>query len=209
MATKRQQYIKVYTNADKKLYQIIACTGGCTAEDAKELGISRKRLAQHIKQGNIKKDIEIKNRNKPSQYLYTFTEHGKKEVKEWCNCWNLYKRAGVGHDCALRQAMIKEMQREDVKIERFITEKDWKHMLDQKIYELKTSNNEEERERGLELERMQEDKQLSPVDSGYVTSEGEYVAIEVVTRNYSDTEIEQKHNFVKAMGITSYKEIRA
>lgn len=82
-------------------------------------------------------------------------------------------------------------------------------MLENKIMELKASSNVEESIRGHELERMQSNHQLSPIDSGYVTSDGEYVAIEIITSNYKDIHIEQKLNFVKALDIQNYNQIRA
>lgn len=116
MKTKKQQHIKIFTKADERVYQIIATTGGCTAEDAKKLRMNERRLNQHIKQGNLKKDIQIImiGKNQPPQYLYTFTEKGKKFCKAFCNCDKLYKRAGVKHDMALRKVMIEEIMREDI-----------------------------------------------------------------------------------------------
>lgn len=74
---KDKEHIKVYTNADKMLYQIAYITGGFTKSQAEQLGISLKRLKQHIKQGNVVKDRDYKSRKGQSEYIYNLTRAGR------------------------------------------------------------------------------------------------------------------------------------
>lgn len=52
-----------------------------------------------------------------------------------------------------------------------------------------------------------EEENFSPTDFSYVSSDGEVIYVEVITSNYSESQIEEKIEFVNVMGGT-YNEIR-
>lgn len=202
----KEQSIKVYTNADKALYQIAYITGGFTKAQAEELGISLKRLRQHIKQGNVIKDRDYKPRKGQSEYIYNLTRQGKDKCREITNVNNLYKRTGSErHDNALRQSLIADYK--EHKIVQYISEKDWAQRLDERIWELRNSHLEEERKEADRIEELRAEGKLSPPDAGYITESGEVVAVEILTKNYGPEERLAKQEFVRVMNISNYKEI--
>ena len=201
---KKKQHIKVYTNADKALYQIAYITGGFTKAQAKELGVNADRLKQHTRQGHIEIIRDYKPRKGKSEYIYSLTKSGRDKCRELTNVNNAYKRATDRHDQALRQELIAAYKEKN--ISEWITEKDWSSRLEEKISQMRVSEAKRDR---LEAERLQDlwdAGKLSPPDSGYITTEGEVVALEVITRFYKTEEIEAKHEFVRTLGV-EYKEI--
>lgn len=205
MAKAKKQHIKVYTSADKRLLQIIYITGGITEKQAKEIGISKDRFKQHIRQGNIIKDRDYKAKKGQSEYVFNLTRSGRDKCQEITNVNNRYRHSSERHDNALRETLIADSK--DREIVQYITEKDWVQRLDERIWELKNSHLAEERAEGDLIEELRAEGKISPVDSGYITSSGEMVAVEVITRHYKDEEIQAKQEFVRVMGINQYKEI--
>lgn len=202
---KAKQHIKVYTNADKALYQIAYMTGGFTKAEAKALGVSEDRLKQHIKQKNVVKERDYKPKKGQSEYIYNLTKQGKEKCREVTNVNNLYKRASERHDAALRKELISAYKEKE--IVQFISEKDWNQRLEERIHELRSSNIEEDRREAERIEDMRKQGLISPPDGGYMTSDREIHAVEVVTRYYTEEEREAKQEFIRVMNITQYKEI--
>lgn len=202
--SKKKNKIRVYTNADKNTYKLAYATGGFMASDAVNLGSNVRRLKSHIKDGYIAIDCEVKQRGQPPEYKYVLTKKGLNKCREINEVGYAYKRAGERHDRALRAEFIEAHK--NLNIVEWRTEKDWERLLDDKIDSLKKSISIDDQIRGIELDDMRRDGKISPPDGGYVTTSGEVVAIEIITRNYKGHEVDAKHEFVRLMGC-EYKEI--
>lgn len=203
---KKQIKIKTFTNADKDVYKMCYVTGSFTIQDAIAVGSNLKRIKDHIKDGYLEIDKDSKKRGQPAEYKYNFTKKGLNKCRDINDVGYAYKRAGERHDRALRQEIIKDLTDKSKTIIELRTEKDWDRALNDKIEELRNSKNDEDRNRADEIEKMRKEGKISPPDGGYVTSTGEVVAIEIITKFYDSEQREAKHEFVRVMEC-QYREI--
>ncbi len=211
MATKKKQHIGVFTNADKAIYKVAYATGGFSLKDAITVAgnteaATLKRLKSHIKDGYLQVETDTKQKGQEPEYKYTLTRKGQDKCRQINNVGYAYKAAGERHDKALRQEIIKDLTDKDKEIAELRTEKDWNRVMDSRIQELRNSSTMEDREQADRIEQMRVDGKLSPPDGGYVTTAGEVVAVEVVTRFYSPEQREAKEEFARIVG-ASYREI--
>lgn len=199
---KKMNHIKVLTNADKNVLKGLYRVGRFTSNHINALGVNNSRLKQHIKQGYIEKAEQYYDRKtKTTQVIYKLTDKGKKICQEQCNVGKVYKAASPKHDLALADRYV-ELHRQGL-TDRWITEQDWRNKLADEIDRLRQIGNHSE------ADRIQEDwneKRISMPDGGYVNANGELVALEVITRNYSESDIEHKKCFVQTLGV-GYDEI--
>lgn len=203
---KKQMKIKTLTNADKDVYKMCYVTGSFTMSDALAVGSNAKRIKDHVRDGYLEIDKDTKQRGQPSEYRYVFTKKGANKCREVNDVGYAYKRAGERHDRALRQEIIRDLTDKSKTIMELRTENDWNRAMDDKVDELRRSDDEQVRNRADEIEEMRRDGRISPPDGGYVTANGEVVAIEIVTRFYSAEQREAKAEFARIMEC-EYREI--
>lgn len=199
---KKMNHIKVLTNADKNVLKGLYRTGRLNINHVNSLGVNNSRLKQHIKQGYIEKAEQYYDRKtKTTQVIYKLTDKGKKICQEQCNVGKVYKAASCKHDLALADKYV-ELHKQGL-VDRWITEQDWRNKLADEIDRLRQIGNNQEADR---IQEEWDNKRISMPDGGYVNADGELVALEIITRNYSESDIEHKKCFVQTLNI-GYDEI--
>ena len=202
---KKKINIKVFTYADKQLYQLGYITGGFTKQQAKELGVNLDRFKSHVKDGYVKLKGTVNVKNDNPYQLYVLTDKGKAKCRELNDVGHAYKRTSELHDRVLRSEYIKSNKENN--IVKWLTEKDLYDRLEEKIYELKNSNSKADIDRADELTNMLSNKLISMPDMAYVTESGETVVVEVITKHYKAETIQAKHEYINAMSY-QYKEVK-
>ena len=198
----KKQHIKVFTNADKDTLAGLYRIGGLTKEHIESLGTSQDRLKKHIKQGYIERAEEHYDRKtKTSNSIYRLTDAGKRKCREICEVGSSYKSAAVKHDLALADKYV-ELHKQGL-TQKWLTEQDWRNKLEDEIERLRNQGNTREADR---IEDDWRKKEISVPDGGYMSSEGQLVAVEVITKYYTSEQIEAKHEFVQTMNV-QYEEI--
>lgn len=199
---KKIQHIKVLTNADKDTLKGLYRVGRLTNTHINSLGVNNSRLKQHIKQGYITKAEQYYDKKtKTTQVIYKLTDKGKQVCQEQCNVGKVYKAASCRHDLALADRYV-ELHKQGL-VDRWYTEQDWRNKLEDEIDRLRQTGNNQEADR---IQEEWDNKRISMPDGGYVNSGGQLVAVEVITRNYTEADIEAKHKFVQTLGV-GYDEI--
>lgn len=197
--------VKNFIYKDKNLFSMLACTNVATTEQV-ETFMGTRRADAHVKDGLLEKvTLVIKDRGEEQQLeLYRLTDAGKDVAREKCNISNMYASNSPRHDLALTQTYIELFKKNPEYVERWITENDYKVMLQEKVLELR------EQGRHGEAERMQEEitsKKFSAPDGGYRDDQGQIHAIEITTRFYKEETIIAKANTLQVLNITSCNEI--
>ena len=197
--------VKNFIYKDKNLFAMLARTNIATEQQV-NIFMGTRRAEGHVKDGLLEKvTLIIKSRGEQKTLeMYRLTEQGKNVAKERCNISSMYASTSPRHDLALTQAYIELFQKNPLYIDRWITENDYKIMLQEKVLELREDG------RSREAELMEENiisKRYSVPDGGYMDEQGQIHAIEVVTRHYKEKTIIAKANTIQVLGISSCTEI--
>lgn len=199
------KYIKNFIYKDRNLIAMLARTNVATEEQVRVF-MGLRRIESHIREGLLEKiTLVTKDRGQEQQReLYRLTQRGKEIAREQCNVSSLYASNSVRHDLALTERYIELYKRDPALVEHWITENDYKVMLQEKVLELR------EQAREYEANQMEADirnKLYSALDGGYQSSDGTIHAIEVITRHYKEADIVAKANTIGALNISSCNEI--
>ena len=200
------KYLKNYIGKDKELHSMLARTGIATREQA-EVFMGTRRLESHIREEYLEEvKLVIKDRGKEEEItLYKLTDLGKEMAREKCGVESFYGSSSPRHDIALANEYIKLYERDPELTRSWITESNVRDMLQLKVDELR------EQGRNYQASRLEEGIQqgkFSAFDGGYVDSNGEIQAIEVVSRHYKEETLEAKVRTMRVLGIkeSNYQE---
>ncbi|MBE6022228.1 MAG: hypothetical protein E7231_03210 [Cellulosilyticum sp.] len=200
------KHVKNFIYKDKNLFSMLARTNVATKEQV-ETFMGIRRAESHIKDGLIEKAIlVIKDSGEEARTIevYRLTEEGKGVVRERCNISSMYASNSVRHDLALTHSYIELFNRDSSLVDRWVTENDYKVMLQERVLELREAGRDREAD---QMEADIERKRYSAPDGGYRDAEGRIHSIEITTRYYKEETIVAKANTIQALGITSCNEI--
>lgn len=202
MATKTMKTIR---HKDVNTFKALARTNLMTADQLKELGLTNNRIKQMAKDKYLKQ-ICYTDKQGNSFHIFCLGSKGEKYCNSVLGINSFYASIGQHHDLLLSREYLKltEKERESVK-----TENEWRAELKNQIREVQDrardeSRSQQEREQDEALykqlcEQMQ-NREISTVDMTYVReSDGVEVAIEIVTGNYTEQEIQAKMTFAETM----------
>lgn len=180
--------IKVFRAADKDMLRALARAGVCTQSHFRSFGnskgLSQNRMNQHIKDGLVAKDCYYDKSMDRYADCYVLTKQGMSLAKDRLGINSIYHSNSRVHDLALMDKYT-SLDREEQQSWR--TEPD----LRQEAHD---------RFNALERQRLEE-RQMSPPDAVYTSSEGRVIAYEIVTDNYGRAEIRAKEEFAEALNI--------
>lgn len=198
---RKSQYINKLTSKDKNMLRAFRNVGYLREDHLKDkLGMSGRRIQNFIRDGHIERVSVFDKHTKAVSVVYRLTEKGQEFTRQQMNLYNFYRSSSVQHDLALSQRYFQATTEQQ---HGWLTEKDWKDRFEQYVEQLRE---QQQYDQADELEKMREQNLISFADGGYVTEET-VVAIEIVTSNYGQAEIEAKTEFAQVMNAEyqSYK----
>ena len=185
---KKGALIKCITSRDLELMQGIAKTGTTSYYDAKEtIGLSEKRLKNLEKEGYIESKAVVMNKGKDTVKVYYLNDRGKAYIKINTKIDRFYRsnERQIEHDLKL-SSIYYSLQREE--------RNTWTNEND--LIEFYKSNNPY--------------KKLSTmIDAVYTTGNGYKIAVEVITKNYTKEQIEEKYKIAAEIGCREVLKIEA
>lgn len=184
---KKGSAIKVLTSKDVDLLFGIARTGLTSFYDARSvIGLSEKRLKNLEKENYISSnDVVVK--GKDTIKVFHLNEHGRKYIKVNSDIDKVYRsnERQIEHDLKL-SSIYYSLDPEE--------RSTWTNEND-------LINKYKEDNPGRELKTM--------IDATYTTSNGYKIAVEVVTRNYTGEQIQEKYNIADEIGCKEVLKIEA
>ena len=200
---KGEKHIKTLNHKDRDVFQCISKTGWISREDAKEhFNIANRRFDNYIRDNYIQ-EVETK-----MGTYYKFTDEGKSLAEKNWGFQNHYSTQSVKHDYKITE---KYLSLEPEQRENSYTERELRHQLTDKARELEKSDDPADREQAEEIFKGLSDGTISCPDFAYVevVEEGyeRVVTYEVVTKNYTEADIQAKENYCAVMKY-SYEQVR-
>jgi hypothetical protein len=180
--------VKCITSRDFELMKGIARTGLTSYYDArKTIGLSDKRLNNLQKEGYINYKSVVMDKGQNTIKVYYLEERGKKYVKMNSGIDKFYRsnERQIEHDLKL-SGIYYTLEREE--------RETWTNENDL-IENYKTNNP------NAELKTM--------IDATYTTATGELIAVEVVTKNYTKEQIQEKYKIANQIGCKEVLKIEA
>ena len=180
--------IKCITSRDIELLQGIAKTGVTSYFDAKEtIGLSERRLRNLEKEKYITSKNVMVNKGKDTIKTYYLNNKGKAYMKSNSNINKFYRsnERQIDHDLKL-SGIYYNLQRDE--------RKTWTNENDL-IEEYKLNNP------NRKLNTM--------IDATYKTENGYIIAVEVITKNYTKEQIQEKYNIANEIGCKEVLRIEA
>lgn len=199
---RKKQYIKKLTTKDSRMLQAFRSVGYMNEKHLKDdLSQADKRIKNFERDGYIEKCSVYRHDKRSMESVYRLTGKGKELASTQLNLKNFYRSCSSRHDLAVadRYFRASEEQRSN-----WLTEQDWKDRMEDHIQSL---YNRGEITRASQLQDRLQEHSLSYTDGGYVTESGRVVAIEVITKNYSEAEIKAKEEFVQELK-AEYESVR-
>lgn len=200
---KGEKHIKTLNHKDREVFRCVNKTGWISREDAKEhFKISDRRFDNYVKD-NYFQEVETK-----WGTFCKFTDEGKSVAEKTWGFENHYSTQSVKHDYEItnKYLSLDQEQRENS-----YTERELRHQLTDRANELINSEHEHERDQGEEILKGLQDGTISCPDFAYVqVAEQGYeriVTFEVVTKNYTEQDIQAKENYCAVMNY-SYEQVR-
>lgn len=221
MAKPRVSKIKKINNRDRLAFELIAKGGTVSKEDLHSI-ISKTR-ASHWEHDRYFKQVSWNDNNNNRYEGYSLTPEGKKyaEKQFGITSFTKAKSSSVPHDLKIGEKVmaVDEDKRGLTRTEEQLWDKFYEEMRNKKeqIDELEEKRLDrnlsiQEREQYAKewleadkeysrIEEMLKNGELSAPDISYINANGVEVCYEVLTTNYSQTEIEAKVQFAKAIGL--------
>ncbi|HGE5805187.1 hypothetical protein NYE71_32815 [Bacillus sp. FSL K6-0273] len=199
---RKKQYIKKLTTKDSRMLQAFRSVGYMNEKHLKDdLSQADKRIKNFERDGYIEKCSVYRHDKRSMESVYRLTGKGKELASTQLNLKNFYRSCSSRHDLAVadRYFRASEEQRSN-----WLTERDWKDRMQEHIQSLYEAR---EIARASQLQERLEERSMSYPDGGYVSETGQVIAIEVITKNYSEAEIEAKEEFVQELK-ADYQSVR-
>lgn len=191
--------LKQIFERDKIFFQNLNNTGVVTPKHYKDAGVSSSRIKAYVKAGLIEKTPK----ENGGDFGYKATVEGKKFAeKQWgIKRSESYVFQSLNHDKKLEE----EYYNIDHSVYEWKTESQARDMFRDRIEEIR----KEDYERAVKIERMWENKEISMPDAIVIERGTErIIAIEIITNNYGEEQLQAKETFVEVMQI-DYKPVRA
>lgn len=193
------KYLKNYIGKDKELHSMLARTGVATQSQA-ETFMGARRIDSHVREGYLEEVRHIiKDRGREEEItLYKLTEAGREMAREKCGISSFYGSSSPRHDIAVADRYIDLYKRDPELTKSWITESNVRDMLQEKVEELREQGRNYQADK---LEQGIQQGKFSAFDGGYVDSDGEIHAIEVVSRHYKEETLEAKVRTMQVLGV--------
>lgn len=188
--------IQRITTRDREALRAMACTGYVSSKDlSKFCDVKNERINKLISSGLVERKTGLIGKEKSFSSAYKLTRSGRDYVKENLGIQHPYTCQSFKHDLALSS-------------EYFARYEDRQYWVTE--YQQKLIFEEQHRGRYDMLEELRNTKTglYSPCDGAIIRPDGYAEMIEVITRNYSDVQIQAKQNFAESLG-GSYSQVKA
>ena len=174
--------IKVLTNKDKELLTQLYRTAVITKEQVRYYNVARpSRMDALVKSKYIEKRVSFNHKLRRTETVYRLTDKGCKAISKDEEMMNRkYAYASVEHDAKLTDIYY-SLSREE--------QSTWWTETDNR-YACTAMNNEY---------KQDEERKISAPDGSYVNNQGVRIAVEIVTDNYGNAEIQAKEEFINEM----------
>lgn len=221
MAKPRTSKIKKINNRDRIAFEAIA-KGGTIAKDDLHSIISKTR-ASHWEHDKYFKSICWNDNNNNRYEGYSLTTEGKKYAERQFGITSCTKAkaSSIMHDLKIGEKVlsIPEEDRSSIKTEDQLWGKFYEELRNRKEHieeleekRLEPSLSRQEREQYSQewqreeneynrIEEMLKNGEISTPDIAYTNEHGVEICYEVLTTNYSRTDIEAKHEFARVLGM--------
>lgn len=196
---KNKAGLKQIFSRDKEFFTNLSNTGVVTQSHYKDAGISSSRIKAYLKAGLIEKTPK----ENGGEFGYKATSQGKDFAeKQWgIKRSESYTFQSLKHDRKLEHEYYK-LDREQYE---WRTESQARDMFKEKIEEIRR----EDPVRAENIENMWDNKEISMPDAIIINRETNVItAIEVITNNYGEQQLQAKEAFVEIMNV-EYKPVRA
>ncbi|MFY4781555.1 hypothetical protein ACOTVE_09085 [Campylobacter jejuni] len=154
-----------------------------------ELNIANTRIKNFVRDGYLEKCSYLNVHTHESFDVYRLSDDGRKFCNSQLNMTNFYRSSSAEHDLHVsdRYFSLSVIERDS-----------WRTEAD-----LRDDLRERYPDRLDELQQMLEEKRISSSDGAYTEeSSGSTLAVEIVTRNYNDQEVEAKQEFARELNVS-------
>lgn len=153
------------------------------------LTMADRRILNFQRDGYIEKAHLLNSKTKEMEPVFRLTEKGRNLVESQLNLQHCYLSASGRHDIAIAEKYFSLSEVEQVS---------WK--TEGELREIIHSRAEASgRIQSIRLQDAYQNKKISTTDAAYRSKDGRLVAVEVVTRNYSNAEIQAKETFAQIL----------
>lgn len=167
---KGDKEIKILYEKDYQALHMLGCCCNVSIDELKELGLSNNRINTYIRSGVVEYG-----QSEEEDYVRT-TIAGRNYIEENTEISKCYVSNSREHDAKLVGVYNSLSESEK---ETWQTERDLKYIANESDIDMS-------------------DK--SPTDAAYTSDNGDYICVEIVTSNYSETDIEEKELFAASLG---------
>lgn len=188
MAKKKNGLSHVYPK-DKRAFSLFSKSGAMSRDTLHKLEITDNRIKSYKQAGLIK---EVSVPDKHGNGIKTFYELTDKEGKDFCR-----QECGIKHfisngNASVHNSKVSEYLADNLskkELDSVISEREMQPFIESRLQEYLDNQEHNHYE---ELTDALKNNQLSMPDIVYKTEQGTYEAIEIVTDNYGNEEIEAK-----------------
>lgn len=188
---RRRRALNRFNETHLEMCKHMRVSGAMTRPEI-ESYIGRNAL-RHMQEDGLLKRKEQVNGKGETLIGFSFTDKGLKSAKRDLELDSFYRGNKLAHDLKMSSKIseLSDSERYTLKTESELR-KEFKSHVD----ELKEGN----LVRALELSERYSNREISIPDFSYTTELQEVIHYEVVTRNYRDSDIQAKYEYVEAMG---------
>lgn len=188
MAKKKNGLPHVYPK-DKRCFSLLAKSGAMSRDTLHKLEITDNRIKSYKQAGLIK---EVSVPNKHGNGIKTFYELTDKKGKDFCRQECNIKQFISNGNASIHNSKVSEYLADNLskkELDSVISEREIQPFIESRLQEYL---DKQEHDHYEELTDALKNNQLSMPDIVYKTEQGTYEAIEIVTDNYGNEEIEAK-----------------
>lgn len=188
MAKKENRLTHIYPK-DKRAFSLLSKSGAMNKDTFHKLEISDNRIKSYRQAGLIK---EVSVPDKHGNGIKTFYEltdkKGKDFCRQECNVKNFISNGNASvHNAKVSEYLADNLSKKE--LDSVISEREVRSFIESRLQEYL---DKQEHDHYEELIDALKNNQLSMPDIIYETEQGTYEAIEVITDNYGNTEIDSK-----------------
>lgn len=176
---RKKQYIKTLTSKDKEMLRAFRNCGRLSDSHLKnDLLMADRRVVNFQRDGYVEKARLLNPKTREMDAVYQLTEKGRSAVESHLNLTHCYLSNSGHHDLGVadKYFSLAEDRRSS-----WQTESELRETYQERYGDLPDN--------------------FSATDGAYLASDGRFISFEVVTRNYSQVEIQAKENFAAALGM--------